>query len=98
MENEPELIIRDPELKTADKRTYMREYKKKKYDENPIVFKDNNKMYYAKYKYNISTDDCKKYGKNLQSIVKIKKLLEELKQNDNEVFRDIIKEIIHNYL
>ena len=79
--------------KTIDKRAYMREYKRKKYAENPDAIKNLNKMYYAKYKNNASDDDCKKYGKNLRQVIELRNALEQM----NKIDINILKEIIAPY-
>lgn len=73
-----------------NKRDYMREYKKKKYSENPEEFKIRNKMYYVKYKYGVSDDDCKKYGNCLPEVVKIWNAMNKLKESNPELIKDII--------
>jgi len=83
-----------PEKKTADKRKYMREYKQKVYAENPDKIKELNRMYYAKYKYNISEEECKKYGANLPLVIKLKTNLDQI----NNIDKDLLKCILANYI
>lgn len=83
-----------PEKKTADKRRYMREYKQKVYAENPDKIKEANRMYYAKYKYNISEDECKKYGANLPLVIKLKTSLDQI----NNLDKDLLKCILADYI
>jgi hypothetical protein len=83
-----------PEKKTADKRTYMREYKKRTYAENPDKIKELNRMYYAKYKHNISEVDCKKYGANLPTVIKLNGCLEQIYNTD----KDLLKSLLAKYI
>jgi hypothetical protein len=81
------------QLKTTDKTTYMREYKRKQYKENGNAIKEKNKAYYYKYKFNASTDDLRKYDVLLPIVIRIRKELDDLKvKNPN-----IIKEILEPY-
>ena len=82
------------EKKTADKRTYMREYKKKAYAENPDKIKELNRMYYAKYKHNISEADCKKYGANLPIVIKLNSCLEQISNVDKELLKSLLAKYI----
>jgi hypothetical protein len=89
MDNIENQIKKEP----IDKKTYMREYKRKQFRENGDAIKEKNKAYYYKYKFNISTEDLKKYDIHLPIVARIRKELEELK-NKNP---DIIKEILEPY-
>ena len=83
-----------PEKKTADKRTYMREYKKKIYAENPDKIKQLNRMYYAKYRNNVSEADCKLYGANLGIVVKLNGCLEQIHNTDKELLKTLLAKYI----
>jgi hypothetical protein len=80
--------------KTADKKAYMREYKKKEYQENKEEMKEKNRAYYYKYKFKVTTEDHTTYGTYLPSVVKIRKELEYLKENNP----DLIKELLKSYM
>jgi len=63
------------ENKTADLKKYMREYQKKKYDEDPSIARKCNKKSYYKSKFGLNTDEMilfdgylKEYGLILQNI------------------------------
>lgn len=87
-------IEQKPEKKTADKRRYMREYKQKVYAETPDKIKELNRMYYAKYKHNISEEECKKYGANLPAVIKLKNSLDQI----NALDKDLLKCILVDYI
>lgn len=76
------------------KRTYMREYKRKQYQENGELIRDKNKAYYYKYKFGLNSDDMKKYNTLLPLVSKTKKHLDDLK-NANPIF---LAEILKEYL
>lgn len=82
------------EKKGMDRKTYMREYKRKKYAENADMIKDKNKAYYYKTKFNLPSEDMKKYDILLPIVSKLRKNLEELKLKNPEA----LKEIIQDYL
>ena len=48
--------------KTADPTAYMREYKRKQYEQDPEKIKTKNKAYYYKYKFGLSSEEMKQYG------------------------------------
>lgn len=62
--------------KTADKKAYMREYMKKRYDND----KDKSRMYRIslkyKTKYNTPQEEFEEYGIHLANIIRLRKLLE----------------------
>ena len=89
----------DTELKTEDKkmktREYMREYKKRKYDEDSSKIKELNKLHYYKRKYDGSIEDLHTYNALILPIVfKLKKTLNQMKQENPE----ILKEILQSYV
>jgi hypothetical protein len=94
MEIQLEPATLKPEKKTADKRKYMREYKQKVYAENPAKIKESNRMYYAKYNHNISEEDCKKYGANLPTVVKLNACLEQISNTDKELLKTLLAKYI----
>jgi len=73
------------------KRAYMREYKKRKYADNPDAIKECNKRSYYKNKYNSTTEEAKKYGDMFPAVSKITSQLEELREGDPEIFKEIIR-------
>jgi hypothetical protein len=75
-----------------DRKTYMREYKRKKYAENADLIKDKNKAYYYKSKFNLPSEDMKKYDVLLPIVYLIKNNLEELKKKNPDIFKEIIQE------
>lgn len=77
-------------LKTADKTKYMREYKRKQYQEKADEIKNKNKAYYYKYKHNLSNEDMKKYDIHLPMVARIRKNLDELKAVKPEIIADIL--------
>ena len=81
-------------LKTSDKTKYMREYKRKQYQEKGEEIKSKNKAYYYKYKHQLSTEDMKKYDIYLPLVARIRKNLDEL----NELKPEIVAELLNQYL
>jgi hypothetical protein len=94
MNADAQIAEQKPEKKTADKRRYMREYKQKVYAENPEKIKELNRMYYAKYRHNISEEECKKYGANLPNVIKLKTSLDQI----NAIDKELLKSILANYI
>lgn len=68
--------------KTTDRTAYMREYKQKKYAENPNIIKEKNKAYYYKYKCGLTADDMAKYDTLTPYVAKIKMAIDEFKTKD----------------
>ncbi len=79
------------EQKKEKKRTYMREWKRKRYAENPEGIKNTNKIAYYMVHYNATKEDVKEYGDCLPLVAKINSCLEELKTQNTEIFRSIIE-------
>jgi NAD+--asparagine ADP-ribosyltransferase len=99
MDTENELILETPEtMETAvaepKKRTYMREYKRKQYQENGEMIRDKNKAYYYKYKFGLNGDDMKKYDTLLPLVSKTKKHLDDLKNANPLFLAEILKEYV----
>lgn len=82
--------------KTADKTTYMREYKRKQYQEKGTEIKEKNKAYYYKYKFNVPAEDLKKYDTLLPIIVRIRKELDDLKEKKPEFIKEILAPYFQN--
>jgi hypothetical protein len=80
----------DSEKKT--RREYMRDYKRKQYAENAEQIKLKNQAYYYKYKFNLPNEDMKKYDILLPYIAKIDKILNELKDINNDIAKEFIEQ------
>ena len=87
-----EIVAETEEKKIVDRKTYMREYKRKKYAENADIIKNKNKAYYYKSKFNLPNEDMKKYDILLPVVSLIRKHLEDLKDKNPDVFKEIIQE------
>lgn len=85
-------------LKTADKTKYMREYKRKQYLNNPDDIRNKNKAYYYKNKYELSTDDLRKYDIHLPLIAKIRKNLDELRSKNPDFVMSVLEPYIINQI
>ena len=59
-------------------KTYMREYKKKKYAENPSPMLATNRTRYLKKHAEIDGTDAEKYGIYLADVIKLRQLLEKV--------------------
>ena len=79
------------QIKEPKKRTYMREYKRKKYAENGDDMKARNKAYYYKYKFGLNNEDMKKYNLLLPLVSKLRKGLEELKKKNPEFLNEVLQ-------
>jgi len=79
------------ELKTSDKKSYMREYMRNRYNQNPKKACNMKKAYYYKSKYNLDDEEVAKYGENLHLIVKVKKLIKEIEENCPQHLEDLRK-------
>jgi hypothetical protein len=62
----------------TDRKTYMREYKRKQYEERKDYIKEINKKSYYQTKYNPNTEDYKKYADHYQAVCRIKRELEKV--------------------
>lgn len=87
-------IIDDNVRKEPYKRTYMREYKRKQYQENGELIREKNKAYYYKYKFGLNSDDMKKYDTLLPLVSKTKRHLDDLKNANPLFLAEILKEYI----
>jgi len=97
MDRENEIMIETTETIMAEepyKRTYMREYKRKQYQQNGDLIKSKNKAYYYKYKFGLNGDDMKKYDTLLPLVSKTKKHLDDLKNANPLFLAEILKEYI----
>lgn len=79
------------ETSDAEKRrTYMREYKRRKYAENAEQILAKNRAYYCKATRNVPQADFKKYDVMLPTIAKIREGMEILKRSNPEMLEEII--------
>jgi hypothetical protein len=79
--------------KTADKKKYIREYKKKHYAENTEEMKIKNKNYYYKYKFNLSPTDIELYGELTPQVSKVIDLFAQIKAQRPELIDIILQKI-----
>jgi hypothetical protein len=84
----------EQENKTLARRTYMRDYKRKKYAENANIILDKNKTYYYKNKFNLPLEDISKYGNSLPIVSQAKHHLDELRR----LYPDILKSVVEEYV
>ena len=76
------------EKKTADKKAYMREYKRKQYALKSDDMKERNRAYYAASKYG-KNEDLKKYDKKVLPIMlRIRKELDKLSEINASLFME----------
>lgn len=85
---------REDDDKNLTRRTYMRDYKRKKYAENADVILDKNKNYYYKKKFNLPLEDISKYGNSLPIVSKAKHHLDELRRLYPEILKTVVEEYI----
>jgi len=88
--------VPDKILKTADKKTYMREYKRNQYQdpEKGHIIKERNKSYYLKKKHNLDNDEIKLFGILFPLVFKIRKEMEELKKSNPLIAEQILAEFL----
>jgi hypothetical protein len=77
--------------KKQHRREYMREYKRKQYQENSEKIKLKNQAYYYKYKFNRPTEDMKKYDVLLPYIAKLEKIINDLKSLDSVIAKEFLE-------
>ncbi len=97
MNTEPLLIPAKKEKKvkkTEDMTTYMREYMRNKYAEDPEAIRGRNKIYYYKYKSGISSDKIKKYGDLFPYVAKVKIAIDEIYMQNGEIAISILTEYL----
>ena len=80
--------------KKQKSREYIREWRRNAYKENGAQIREKNKAYYYKYKFNLTSDDMRKYDIHLPLVAKIIKNLDELKARKPE----LISEVLSSYL
>jgi hypothetical protein len=72
------------------RRSYMREYKRRKYAEDPEKILAKNRAYYCKATRNVPETDFKRYDIMLPVIARVRDGMEVLKQNNPEMLQEII--------
>lgn len=72
------------------RRTYMREYKRKKYAEDAEKILAKNRAYYCKATRNVPEADFKKYDVMLPIIARVREGMEVLKQSNPEMLEEIL--------
>jgi hypothetical protein len=82
MEQTPESNKPSPEEKAIKRKaymkTYMRDYKKKKYAENPAPMLASNRTHYLKKNVDIDATEATKYGIYLADVIRLKQLMEKV--------------------
>lgn len=77
-------------LEIVKRRTYMREYKRKKYAEDAEKMCAKNRAYYCKNTRNVPDEDFKKYNVMLPIVSKAREALEILRTNNPEMLQEIL--------
>jgi hypothetical protein len=77
------------ENKTADKKAYMREYMRKRYNENKEECRAYKNSVKCKQVNNLSAEELKEYGRYLADIHKLRKIKERL---PIDILRKILSE------
>jgi len=85
METEPIVVPK------TDKRTYMREYKRKQYKEKREEMQQTNKVYYYKYKFKASSEEMHTFKDLLPNVLKLRKELDQILQVRPELINDILE-------
>lgn len=83
-------------LKTTDKATYIREYKRKRYTENPTSAREYNRAQYYRSKYGCSQEEWEEYKTKYPQVYIIRKNLDQLLKTDIEP--DFIKKLLEPYV
>ena len=76
-------------LKTADKRAYMREYMRKRYNENKEECRAYKNSVKCKKTNNLPAEELKEYGMYLADIHRLRKIKEKL---PTDLFKKVINE------
>lgn len=82
----PDTIHRQKQLQ------YMREYKKRKYQEDPDGQRRSCLAYY--YRNDLTPDEFKRYGKFSPHVVKIRKNVDELFLLNQDLARELVREMV----
>jgi hypothetical protein len=94
MNIEPLIIPAKKVKKTENMTTYMREYMKNKYSEDPDAIRGRNKIYYYKNKSGLDSGKIKQYGDRFPYVAKVKIAINELYIKDAIVAIDILTEYL----
>ena len=78
-------------LKTADKKAYMREYMRKRYNEKKEECRAYKNSVVCKITHNLPAEELKEYGKHLADIHRLRKIKAKL---PTELFEKIVAEPI----
>ena len=82
------------EKKTADKKAYMREYKRKQYALKSDDMKEQKRAYYAASKYG-KNEDLKKYDKKVLPIMlRIRKELDKLTEINASLVMEVMQLVV----
>lgn len=98
MNTEPLLIPAKKVKKTQDMTTYMREYMRNRYAEDPETTKGRNKIYYYKYKSGLDSEKIKKYGELFPYVAKIKISVDELNTQNAEIAISVLTEYLQELI
>jgi hypothetical protein len=80
----------EPEPEKKDKKTYMREYMKKRYHANPEVSRAYTKSLKAKKKNDITDEEFQLYGLHLANVLKLRQIKKELPP---EILDQVLREV-----
>jgi len=75
-------------------RAYIREWKRQNYQKNGETMKATQRAYYYKYKNGISDDDMRRYKTLLPLVSKVSKGLEQLKEANPEILKEILEKFL----
>ena len=75
------------------RRLYMREWKKNNYSKNPDTIKVINKNHYFKHRYGCSDTDKEIFGEYLGDCIKVRALLNELRNKDLTIYNTLMTSI-----
>ncbi len=93
-------FFNDPsiEKKREERRTYMREYKKKQYATNSKNILDKNKAYYYKTKCGLDCDIMLKYDTLLPYVARIKTDMNEFRKRDLTLSIEFVSTLLDDLL
>jgi hypothetical protein len=83
--------------KKIARREYMKNYMRKRYQENSEQIKLKNQAYYYKYRFGLTTEDMKKYDILLPHIAKLDKILCELKEANDTLAKEFLEDKLKQY-
>ena len=75
---------------------YIRNYKKKQFQENPEYWNAMNRKYRARKYYNLSQEDMQKYDLALPLVGKAWKILDEIQNEYPHIMQEVIAKYIEN--